>query len=151
MTGVCFFQFLEVLPNAVDLLVDLSTVVVAPLTTARHLQWILDGIKKQNTRRNTHDWLVVSTPLKHMSQNGKSSPNRAAQKKYLKPPPRFSTEKKKQHQMFFCLHLLAFFLGGQQKSSKMLSIQRGRILGLDAMSQCRPPFEGLDESCVPNG
>ena len=81
MTAVCFFQFLEVLPNAVDLLVDLSTVVVAPLTTARHLQWILDGTKKQNTRWNTHDWLVVSTPLKHMSQNGDSSPNRAENKK----------------------------------------------------------------------
>ena len=27
----------------------------------------------------------------------------------------------------------------------------GRTLGLDATSQCRPLFEGLDESCVPNG
>ena len=33
---------------------------------------------------------MVSTPLKNISQNGKSSPNRGENKKYLKPPPRYS-------------------------------------------------------------
>ena len=33
------------------------------------------------------NWLVVSTHLKNISQNWKSSPNRGEHKKYLKPPP----------------------------------------------------------------
>ena len=33
-------------------------------------------------------WLVVSTHLKNISQNEKSSPNRCENTKYLKPPPR---------------------------------------------------------------
>jgi len=34
-------------------------------------------------------WLVVSTHLKNISQNGIISPSRSENKKYLKPPPSF--------------------------------------------------------------
>ncbi len=32
-------------------------------------------------------WLVVSTHLKNISQNGNLPPNKGENKKYLKPPP----------------------------------------------------------------
>ena len=42
-------------------------------------------------------WLVVSTHLKHISQNGESSPNRGEHKKCLKPPSSFCHFAKKRY------------------------------------------------------
>ena len=46
---------------------------------------LFSWLKNHRSRVN---WLVVSTHLKNIRQNGNLPPNRGENKKYLKPPPR---------------------------------------------------------------
>ena len=70
---------------------------LTPLNSAIDLKhssqsiWLL----KNYVVEKTGIWLVVSTPLKNMSQHGKSSPSFGVKiNKYLKPPPRIVSIRK---------------------------------------------------------
>ena len=51
--------------------------------------------QKENVKKSSKKyWLVVSTPLKNISQNGNLPQIGVKEKKYLKPPPRLTSSQR---------------------------------------------------------